>query len=69
MHQYAGRLSETFFNERKEVGRSKEEREGRWVRVWVMISHCFLSPKLLCASQWSSGLQRDFGHLSVAHPD
>lgn len=69
MHQYAGQLSRTYFNERKEVGRSREEKEGRWVRVWVMISTVFFLPKLLCAVQWSTGPQRDFGHLSVAHPD
>lgn len=69
MHQYAGRLFQTYFNERKEVGRSREEREGRWVRVWGMISAVFFLPKLPCAAQWSSGLQRDSGHLGVAHPD
>lgn len=50
MHQYAGELSWTYFNERKEVGRSREERA-----VWVMISTVFFLPKLLCAAQRSSG--------------
>lgn len=47
------------FNERKEVGRSREEREGRWLRVHEMISTVFFPPKLHCAAQWNRGLQMD----------
>lgn len=68
MHQHAGKFSLTYFNERKVVGRSLKEREGRRMRVCVMISAVFFLPKLLCAARWSGGLQRDFGHLGVAHP-
>lgn len=67
MHQYSGLLS-FFFNERKEVGRSTQEREGWRVRVCVMIRAVFFHYKLLCSSVELSGLHRDFGQLGVAHP-
>lgn len=41
------------------MGRSREEKEGRRVRAWGMISTVFFLPKLLCAAQWSSGLHAE----------
>lgn len=50
------------------MGTSKEEREGRWARMCGVISTVSFLPKPLRIVQRSSGPQKDFGNLGVAHP-
>lgn len=66
MDQYAGLLSQTFSWRGRRWERA--ERKGKGVGRGRVISTVSFLPKPLRIAQWSSGLQKDFGNLGVAHP-